>query len=64
MSDKPSNKPSDKSCFKLQQEFIKCLAGLDNDIALPDCKNTFKTYLNKCSDKISKNWSLAIYATH
>ena len=57
-----SDKPSDMSCFKLQQEFIKCLDGLDKDIALPECKNIFKTYLIKCNDKISKK--LSIYATH
>jgi hypothetical protein len=59
-----SDKPSDKSCFKLQQQFIKCLDGLDKDIALHDCKNILQTYLIKCAGKISKEWNLAILATH
>ena len=59
-----SDTPSDKSCLKLQQEFIKCLDGLDKDIDLPDCKNILQTYIIKCAGKISKEWRLAILATH
>ena len=59
-----SDKHADKSCFKLQQEFIKCLDGLEKDIALPDCKNILQTYLIKCAGKFSKDLTLAIYTTH
>ena len=59
-----TDKPPDKSCLKLQQDFIKCLDAIEQDIALPDCKNILQTYLIKCAGKISKDWSLAIYATH
>jgi len=56
-----SDKHSDMPCFKLQKEFIKCLDRMDKDI---HCKNILQTYLIKCSAKISKEWSLAILATH
>ena len=56
-----SDKPSDKSCLKLQQEFIKCINTLDENI---HCKNILQTYLIKCAGKISKEWTLAILATH